>query len=68
MTSNKLKHEAKKREWSIAIQDCRSSGLWYLSPISHADCRVPITELTLFRVFRNLLKPESMLRFLSGLL
>ena len=27
MTSNALKHEAKKQEWSIAIQDCRSSGL-----------------------------------------
>ena len=26
MTSNALKQEAKKQEWSIAIQDCRSSG------------------------------------------
>ena len=26
MTSNELKHEAKKQEWNIAIQDCRSSG------------------------------------------
>ena len=27
MTSNELKHEAKKQEWNIAIQECRSSGL-----------------------------------------
>ena len=27
MTSNELKHEAKKQEWSARIQDCRSSGL-----------------------------------------
>ena len=27
MTSNELKHEAKKQEWSIAIQECRGSGL-----------------------------------------
>ena len=27
MMSNELKHEAKKQEWNIAIQECRSSGL-----------------------------------------
>ena len=27
MTSNELKHEAKKQEWSMAIQECRSSSL-----------------------------------------
>ena len=27
MSSNELKHEAKKQEWNIAIQECRSSGL-----------------------------------------
>ena len=27
MTSNELKHEAKKQEWSMAIQECRGSGL-----------------------------------------
>ena len=27
MTSNELKHEAKKQERNIAIQECRSSGL-----------------------------------------
>lgn len=27
MTSNELKHEAKKQEWSAAVQECRSSGL-----------------------------------------
>ena len=27
MTSNELKHEAKKREWSMSIQECRGSGL-----------------------------------------
>jgi hypothetical protein len=27
MTSNELKHEAKKQEWNIAIQECRGSGL-----------------------------------------
>ena len=27
MTSNELKHEAKKREWGMAIQECRSSSL-----------------------------------------
>ena len=26
-TLSELKHEAKKQEWSIAIQECRSSGL-----------------------------------------
>ena len=33
MTSNELKHEAKKQEWSMSIQECRGSGLsvseWY---------------------------------------
>ena len=27
MTSNELKHEATKREWSMSIQECRGSGL-----------------------------------------
>ena len=27
MTSNELKHKAKKQEWGIAIQECRGSGL-----------------------------------------
>ena len=27
MTSNELKHEAKKQEWNIAIQEYRGSGL-----------------------------------------
>ena len=27
MTSNELKHEAKKQEWGMAIQECRSSSL-----------------------------------------
>ena len=27
MTSNELKHEAKKQEWSMSIQECRGSGL-----------------------------------------
>ena len=27
MTSNELKHKAKKQEWNIAIQECRGSGL-----------------------------------------
>ena len=27
MTSNELKHEAKKQEWNIAIQERRGSGL-----------------------------------------
>ena len=27
MTSKELKHEAKKQEWNIAIQECRGSGL-----------------------------------------
>ena len=26
MTSNKLKHKAKLQEWSLAVQECRSSG------------------------------------------
>ena len=26
MTSNELKHEAKKQEWSMSIQECRGSG------------------------------------------
>lgn len=27
MTSNELKHEAKKQEWSMSIQECMGSGL-----------------------------------------
>ena len=27
MTSNELKQEAKKQEWSMSIQECRGSGL-----------------------------------------
>lgn len=27
MTSNELKHQANLREWAVAIQECRSSGL-----------------------------------------
>ena len=27
MTSNELKHDAKKQEWSMSIQECRGSGL-----------------------------------------
>ena len=27
MTSNELKHEARKQEWSMSIQECRGSGL-----------------------------------------
>ena len=27
MTSNELKYEAKKQEWSMSIQECRGSGL-----------------------------------------
>ena len=27
MTSNELKHEVKKQEWSMSIQECRGSGL-----------------------------------------
>ena len=27
MTSNELKHEVKKQEWGMAIQEWRSSGL-----------------------------------------
>lgn len=27
MTSTELKHQARLQEWSLAVQDCRSSGL-----------------------------------------
>ena len=27
MTSNELKHQARKQEWGLAIQECRGSGL-----------------------------------------
>ena len=27
MSSTSLKHQARLREWSVAVQDCRGSGL-----------------------------------------
>ena len=51
MTSNELKHEAKKQEWNIAIQNCRSSGL----PV-RAWCRQEgINASTYYRWERELL-------------
>ena len=51
MTSNELKHEAKRQEWATRMQDCRSSGLTV-----RAWCeRQGITSSTYYRWERELL-------------
>ena len=51
MTSNELKHEAKKQEWNIAIQECRSSGL----SVSEWCRQRGVTTTTYYRWERELL-------------
>ena len=51
MTSNELKHEAKKQEWNIAIQECRSSGL----SVSEWCQQRGVTTTTYYRWERELL-------------
>ena len=51
MTSNELKHEAKKQEWNIAIQECRSSGL----SVSEWCQQRGVTATTYYRWERELL-------------
>ena len=51
MTSNELKHEAKKQEWNIAIQECRSSGL----SVSEWCQQQGVTTTTYYRWERELL-------------
>ena len=51
MTSNELKHEAKKQEWSMSIQECRGSGL----SVSEWCRRRGVTTATYYRWERELL-------------
>ena len=51
MTSNELKHEAKKQEWSMSIQECRSSGL----SVSEWCRQRGVTTTTYYRWERELL-------------
>ena len=51
MTSNELKHEAKKQEWSMSIQECRGSGLSVRAWCRQED----ITASTYYRWERELL-------------
>ena len=51
MTSNTLKHQAKLQEWSIAIQECRSSGL----PVQQWCKNRGVTPTTYYRWERELL-------------
>ena len=51
MTSTELKHEAKKQEWNIAIQECRGSGL----SVSEWCQQRGVTTTTYYRWERELL-------------
>ena len=51
MTSNELKHEAKKQEWNIAIQECRGIGL----SVSEWCRQRGVTTATYYRWERELL-------------
>ena len=51
MTSNELKHDAKKQEWSMAIQECRGSGL----SVSEWCRQRGVTTTTYYRWERELL-------------
>ena len=51
MTSNELKHEAKKQEWSMSIQECRGSGL----SVSEWCQQRGVTTTTYYRWERELL-------------
>ena len=51
MTSNELKHEAKKQKWSMSIQECRGSGL----SVSEWCRQRGVTTATYYRWERELL-------------
>jgi transposase-like protein len=51
MTSNALKHQARLQEWTVAIQECRSSGL----PVKQWCRNQGITTTTYYRWERELL-------------
>ena len=51
MTSNELKQEAKKQEWSMSIQECRGSGL----SVSEWCQQRGVTTATYYRWERELL-------------
>ena len=51
MTSNELKHEAKKQEWSMSIQECRGSSL----SVSEWCRQRGVTTATYYRWERELL-------------
>ena len=51
MTSATLKHQARLQEWSVAIQDCRGSGL----PVSRWCKEKGITPTTYYRWEREVL-------------
>ncbi len=51
MTSNELKHEAKVQEWSLAIQECRGSGV----PVREWCRQRGVTPTTYYRWEREVL-------------
>ena len=51
MTSNELKHEARKQEWSMSIQECRGNGL----SVSEWCRQRGVTTATYYRWERELL-------------
>ena len=51
MSSTSLKHQARLREWSVAVQDCRGSGL----PVSRWCRENGITATTYYRWEREVL-------------
>ena len=51
MTSNKLKHKAKLQEWSLAVQECRSSG----KPVKQWCSENKIKVTTYYRWEREIL-------------
>lgn len=51
MTSNELKHKAKLQEWSLAVQECRSSG----KPVKQWCIENKIKVTTYYRWEREIL-------------
>lgn len=62
MSSTSLKHQARLQEWSIAVQDCRGSGL----PVSRWCRENGITATTYYRWEREVLAIAETSRKLPG--
>ena len=50
MTSNELKHKAKKQEWGIAIQECRRNGTPPSTTVTFAELPGPKRVREAYRV------------------